>query len=190
MVVIALSGSAGSGKTTIGKIIAEHFNLRFISIGSLFRELAMKHGLSLEEFHLIAEKDPKYDKQVDELAIREARKGNILIEGHLSCWILSNIADLKIYLHASLEERARRVSERDRISYEEAMEKIKKREESNKKRYKEIYGIDISDLSVMDFLINTSKFKKEEVAKILISVIEAYLSSKDVSVDNNRKAGC
>ena len=186
MIVIALSGLAGSGKTTIGKIVSQHFNLKFISIGSLFREMAHELNVSLEEFHRMAENDPKYDLMVDSRALEEARKGNVLIEGHLACWILKDIADIKIYLMAPLEERAKRIAERDNLSLEKAIEEIKKREESNRKRYKEIYGIDINDLSIMDFVINTSKFSREGVEKILISIIEAYLSNKNASVSYDR----
>ncbi|HLI46510.1 MAG TPA: AAA family ATPase [Geobacterales bacterium] len=186
MIVLALSGPAGSGKTSIGKEIAGHFNLRFVSIGTLFRQLASELNMDLREFHILAEKDYKYDLLVDSRAIEEAKKGNVLVEGHLACWILKDIADLRIYLSAPLEERARRVAERDNMSIEKALEDVKKREESNKKRYKQIYGINIEDLSIMDIIINTSKFSKEKVTEILISIVEAYLSNRNASNNIDR----
>jgi len=184
--IIALSGPSGSGKTSIGKDLADHFKLRFVSIGNLFRNIAKELNIDLLEFHALAEKDYKYDLMVDAKAIEEAKKGDVLIEGHLACWILKDIANLKIYLYAPINERAKRVAERDNISIEEALEIMKKREESNKKRYKQIYGIDIDDLSIMDIIINTSKFSKERVTEILIFVIEAYLSNRNASINSNR----
>ncbi len=184
MVVIAISGPVGSGKSTLAKALAEKLNLRLVSIGFLFRELAKEMNMDLKSFHELAEKEHKFDKMVDERAIQEAKEGNVIIEGHLSCWILKDIADLKIFLYAPIQERARRVAGRDSITIEEALEEIKKREESNKKRYKEIYGIDISDLSLMDIVINTSKMSKEALLETLIFIIKAYLSYKNATGNN------
>ncbi len=184
MVIIAISGLIGSGKSVLAKALAERFGLRLVSVGSLFRELAKEMNMDLKSFHNLAEKDHKFDRMVDQKAIEEAKKGNVVIEGHLSCWILKDIADLKIFLHAPLQVRARRIAERDSISIEKALEEIKIREESNKKRYKEIYGIDISDISFMDVVLNSSKISKEALFETLIFIIEAYLSYRDASSNN------
>jgi len=55
-IVIAISGLPGSGKSTYAKLLANHFNLRFISVGDLFRRLAENQGVDFNNFHQIAEK--------------------------------------------------------------------------------------------------------------------------------------
>lgn len=65
-------------------------------------------------------------------------------------------ADLKIWLDAPIMERARRVARREGISVEEAFVSIAEREKGNKKRYLNLYGIDIDDKSIYDLIINTA----------------------------------
>ena len=172
MVVIAVSGSPGSGKTTFSKAISEMFGLDYWSSGEAFKRIAEKLGMDLIEFHDYAEKHLEVDKEVDAMAVERAKMGNVVIDGHLSGWVLKDIADLKIYFHAPLEVRAKRVAKRDNVPYEVALKNVVKREESNKKRFMEAYGIDISDISIFDLVINTEKWSREEIMEILKKAIE------------------
>ena len=40
--IIAMDGPAGSGKSTIAKIVAEKLNFRYIDTGSMYRSVAWK----------------------------------------------------------------------------------------------------------------------------------------------------
>jgi len=177
-IVIAVSGPPASGKTTHARYLAERFGLRYVSAGSLFREMAMEMGISLEEFHKMAESDHRYDIAVDKRSIEEAKKGNVVLDGHLTAWITREYSDLKIYLTAPLEERARRLAEREGKNISQALEELRMREESNRRRYLEIYGIDIGDLSIFDLVINTSRLPAESVRRILEVFVEEYLKHK------------
>lgn len=64
------------------------------------------------ELHRIAETDFSIDRAVDEEAVKEARMGNVVIEGHLAAWILKDIADVRIYLKADIRARSQRLSAR------------------------------------------------------------------------------
>ncbi|RLF24214.1 MAG: cytidylate kinase [Thermoprotei archaeon] len=176
--VIAVSGPPASGKSTIARFLAKEFGLRYVSAGNLFRRLAQELNISLEEFHRLAEKDKKYDLMVDQRTIEEAKKGDVVLDGHLTGWIARDHADLKIYLTAPLEERAKRLAIRDGKSIEESMREILRREESNRKRYLEFYGIDIRDLSAFDVIIDTSKFSVESVKRIVKTIVEEYIESQ------------
>ncbi|WP_243665744.1 (d)CMP kinase [Vulcanisaeta sp. JCM 16159] len=147
MGIVAISGQAASGKTTVARELANRLNYRFVSAGELFRKIAIQRGISLLELHRIAETDFSIDKAVDEETIKEARKGNVVIEGHLAAWILRDVADVRIYLKADIKARSQRLSTRDGKSIEDALREIKAREESNRRRYLAIYGVDISDIS-------------------------------------------
>ncbi len=173
--VIAISGQVGSGKTTHAKKIAEYFNLRYLSSGEIFRKIAKEKGISFEELHKIAEKNPEIDKLIDSTARKEAMKGNIVVEGHLACWILRDIADLCIFFKAPLEERIKRIAEREGLSLEEARKSLIAREESNKKRAKTYYNINLDDWTIMDLIIDTSKLSVKAVDDILITFIQLYI---------------
>jgi cytidylate kinase len=156
MVVIAVSGQPGSGKTTVAREVARALKVPLVSSGSLFRELAAKSGMDFLEFHKYAEANPEIDKKIDSMAIELAKNGNVVLEGHLTAWVVRPYADLCIYLKASREIRAKRVAIRDNKSFEEALREVTDREELNRKRYLAIYGIDIRDLSIFDLVLDTT----------------------------------
>jgi cytidylate kinase len=52
------------------------------------------------------------------------------------------------------------------------------REELELLRYKEYYGVDISDLSVYDVIINTSLYDVDGVLHILKCIVDQYISSE------------
>lgn len=167
--ILTVSGFIGSGKTTVARALAERYNLRHISAGVVFRELAKKKGLSLQEFSTLAEKNPTIDREIDDLQREKASRGNVVAEGRLSGWLLQ--ADFKIWLKASLETRAWRVATREGKNYEAAIEETRTREESELKRYKEIYGIDLRDLSPYNIVIDTEIWSATEVVDLITSVI-------------------
>lgn len=52
---VAIDGPAGSGKTTVGRRLAQALGFRFINTGAMYRAVAwgLARGLSLEELSLI-----------------------------------------------------------------------------------------------------------------------------------------
>ena len=56
MVAITISGTPGSGKTTIAQLLHEKLGIKYVNSGMLFRETAEKYKLSLAEFGKYCEK--------------------------------------------------------------------------------------------------------------------------------------
>ena len=166
MVVIAISGLHGAGKTTAARALKRRFKLDYISAGEVFRQMAREQGMSLEEFSKYVERRPEIDKQIDERTVQAARRGNIIIDARLAGWMARG-ADLKILLTAPLEVRVRRIANREKRKYEEVLRETRKREKSEARRFKRLYGIDVDDWSVFDLVINTERWGAKEVAKIL-----------------------
>lgn len=171
MVTIAVSGLHGVGKTTAAKKLAEKFNLRYISAGSVFRKMADQKGMSLEEFSKHVEENPEIDDKIDNRTVSEAEKANVLIDARLSGWMAEN-ADVKIMLIASLEARVNRIANREDRELKEVEKETIAREESEAKRYKEIYGIDVNDYSVFDVILNTESFNVEQMIEILERIVK------------------
>jgi cytidylate kinase len=178
MVVIAVSGQPGSGKTTVAREVARALKVPLVSSGSLFRELAAKSGMDFLEFHKYAEANPEIDKKIDSMAIELAKNGNVVLEGHLTAWVVRPYADLCIYLKASREIRAKRVAMRDNKSFEEALREVTDREELNRKRYLAIYGIDIRDLSIFDLVLDTTYLSINDTVRISLDFICTSLEAK------------
>lgn len=166
MVVIALSGLHGAGKTTAARALVREFGLRYVSAGTLFRQLARERGMGLEEFSRYAERHPKIDREIDRRMAAEARRGNVLIDARLAGWMAKG-ADVKILLTAPLETRVRRIAKRERRRYEDVLRETVRREGSEARRFKRFYGVDVNDHSIFDLVLNTERLSLRQMARVL-----------------------
>ncbi|HIE33799.1 MAG TPA: cytidylate kinase [Candidatus Altiarchaeales archaeon] len=174
--IITVSGLIGSGKTTLAKRLSEKFNLEYISPGSIMRKMSEKEGISLIEFSRCAEKNPEIDRVIDEKQTELAKKGNCVVDGRLSAYLLE--PNLSIWLKAPIDVRVERVSRRDSISQKAAREHITLRENSERKRYWNYYNIDIDNLDIYDLIIDTNKFGGDEMLAIVSCAIEKIRNSR------------
>ncbi|MGB9709097.1 MAG: (d)CMP kinase [Infirmifilum sp.] len=173
-VVIAVSGTPGSGKTTYSRFISEYYGLRYVSSGHLFREIARERGIDFLQLHREAEKNMEIDMLIDQKAIIEALYGGVVVEGHLAVWVLKDIAHIKVIFDAPREVRAERIAKRDGISFEEALEEIIQREKSNYERALKYYGLNIRDYSVADLVVSTQHLPPEAIKRVVSTYIDAY----------------
>ena len=176
--VIAIAGWHGTGKSVQAKRIAEFFKLEYISIGTIFRELATQRNMDLEAFSKCCEENPEIDNDLDELIVTRAKKGNCVIDSQLSAWKSGEFSDIKIFLTAPLDVRVRRIAERDKNSLEHAKKETIAREESEKTRYLKAYGINIEDMRIYDLIINTELWSITGVNDIIRIAIEEYVKNK------------
>ncbi|HIE37012.1 TPA: cytidylate kinase [Candidatus Geothermarchaeota archaeon] len=175
-IIVTFSGFHGVGKSTISKYISEKYGLKRVSSGELFRIMAKKRGVSLEELSRMAERDYEIDKYIDEYMKRECSKGGCVGDGLLSGWILKDVADIKIWLKSPLPIRIRRIADREGRNYNEVYRETLLREESEIRRFKKIYGIDVLDLSIYDYVIDTSKISLKGLYKIIDLIFEEYIN--------------
>jgi cytidylate kinase len=166
--IIAVAGLTGSGKNTLGEEIAKQFNLRLVC--PTFKDLAKKEGVSLMEFQKKASEDKEIDLKFDRLLKEESSKGNCVVTTWLGAWMVD--ADFRIYVYASERARAERIAKRDGMEISEALKHVKQRDGDNKKRYKKLYNIDITDTSSFDLVINSEGLAREQVSSIAIGAIK------------------
>jgi len=174
--VITLGGLHGTGKSSVADLIAKEFGFRRVSAGMIFRRLAAERGMTLEEFSRLAQNDEKIDRLLDETLREEAKRGNVVLDGQLAAWMAGEHADFKILLTAPLKVRVERISKRDGTSFDDALRETEVREASERERYREYYGIDISDLSIYDLVINTEKFDLDGVFEIVRTALSRLFS--------------
>ncbi len=181
-VIIAIAGPHGSGKSTVARKIASEFKLRYVSAGVVFRTYAAEHGFSLEELSKIVLEKPEIDREIDQRTKEEATKGNVVIDAQLAGWITQDNNDFSIFITAPFEVRCQRIATRENISLEQAIRETRVREESEAKRFKELYGVDIWDLSIYDLVINTQRVTAEETTQLVRSAIaEVVLPKKQTT---------
>jgi len=168
--IIAVGGLTGSGKNTLGEILAKKLGYRLIS--PTFKDLAKKEGIPLMEFQKRAEKDPGIDRKFDALLKEEAAKGECVVTTWLGPWMVD--ADLRILVYASDDVRAKRIANRDNMGLDIAKKHVKQRDEENRGRYKKLYNIDIFDQSIYDISINNGKMSAERTGEIALAIVKAW----------------
>ncbi len=162
---IAISGLTGVGKTTVADIVAQWLDIPHIRLS--FKDLAEEKGISLMEFQRLAEEDPSVDKEFDEFQKKVLKeKGQYVASTWLAPWL--DDTDINVWLYAGIDTRVHRVAKREGISEDEAREYIHKKDQSNIKRYRELYGIDITQKDKFHVCINTELYTPKQVADIII----------------------
>jgi cytidylate kinase len=163
---IAISGKSGCGNTTISRLVAGALGLRFINF--TFRTLSGEKGMSLAEVLSLAAKDDSWDREVDSRQLALAREdGGCVLGSRLAIWMLAE-ADLKVYLKAKPETRAKRIVKREGGSLEDVASFTAERDRQDRERYLRIYNIDNDDYSFADLVIDTDDKDVDTIAKLII----------------------
>ncbi|MEM3874982.1 MAG: cytidylate kinase family protein [Candidatus Bathyarchaeia archaeon] len=180
--IICVCGMAGSGKSTLAKKLAEKYGLKYYSGGDALKALALekghkpaehgwwesKEGLSFLEKR---EKNPEFDKAVDQKLLEIAKQGNVVLDSWTMPWLLEK--GFKIWLEASPRKRAERVAKRDKITVKEALKALKKKEEKTKLIYRKLYGFKLGeDFTPFHLILDTDNLSAEEVFQVLSMVLD------------------
>jgi len=190
--IITISGTPGSGKSTIATQLAEKLNAQRVYVGGIRRELAKEKGMTLAELNEYALSHPETDVDVDKKAaakVKElAKKSPVIAEGRTMFHFLPE--SIKIYVKANFDVGAQRIwkalqhpeaaekrNEANVSSLDELKEKLHEREGSDIMRYKKYYNLDHTDLSQYDIIIDTTDLSREESAQKTLEEINALTNS-------------
>jgi cytidylate kinase len=184
---ISISGTLGSGKSTVAKMVAKAFNLKQYQSGGFMRDMATERGMTLNELQVIAERDRSIDDEIDARQIKLGKEeDDFILEARLGYHFVPD--SLKVYLKTSIDVAASRImlslhdnnSERVREGLvknkAEIIKSLMRRRESEKMRYSDLYGIDYEDESNYDLVIDTSIISAVEVSNIIIAKIKERYS--------------
>jgi cytidylate kinase len=174
MVTITISGTPGSGKTTVARLLEKKLGLKHIYLGMIFRELADKEKMTLEEFGKYCEEHPEIDNELDDRQLEILKKGDIILEGRLAGWLAyrNKIPAFKILIDADLDTRASRIVDREEGSIEKRKKEIQEREKCEAKRYKDYYGVNLKDKSFYDIVIDSKNKTPKEIVELIIKKLD------------------
>jgi CMP/dCMP kinase len=180
---IVISGWPAVGKTTIAGKLAEEFGLVMYNGGDILKMLAAEKGYSTgrddwwdaeeaKKFMQERKSDPSFDKKADKKLAEIVRKGGAVITSYTLPWLVKEESVIKLWLRGSPENRAKRMANRDSISFAGAKKIIALRDEENKKIYHGLYGFRFGeDLTVFDYVLNTDRLPLDsliEISKLIV----------------------
>lgn len=166
---IILCGLAGSGKSTAARLLSERLGIPHVSAGDLVRQIAKERGLDLITLGRYAEKHPEFDRKLDRDLLARARQGRVIIDGRATAYLArkARVAALKVFLAVDPKVSAKRVAARDGLSPAAALRKSTLREQEIARRLKRLHGLDTSDTSYYDVVIQTDDYAPGEVVDII-----------------------
>ena len=178
---ISLAGDLGSGKSTVGEILAQKYILEKVSIGQIQRNMATELGMDTVAFNKYMETHPEYDKILDnKLCEYELKKGNYLFDSRMAWHFVPS--SFSVYMTVNVETAAKRIISANRqtekySSVEEAVKNILKRRQSEKARYNDLYGVDITNLSNYNLVVNTDGKTPNDIANEISIAFENWLKN-------------
>ena len=179
---ISIAGERGSGKSTVSKILIDRLGAEYYYTGAIMRAVAESKGMSVVELSLYMETHPEIDREIDDGLRRLSDDPRELIIDSRLAWHFVRDT-FKVYLTVDPLSAAKRIFRASRAteqasSVEEMLSSIKTRRESEKKRYREQYGVDCKDLANYDLVIDTTYAAPEEIAAVIIDGMKAHESDR------------
>jgi len=188
---IVISGWPAVGKTTIACRLAEEFGSAMYNGGDILKMLAEDKRYSVKrddwwdtteakKFMEERKSDPSFDKKVDKKLIEIVKKGGAVITSYTLPWLVleESVIIVKFWLRGSPENRAKRMANRDGISFAEAKSIIKLRDEENKRIYYRLYGFRFGeDLAVFDYVLNTDRLSLDSLVEISKLIVRRHIGA-------------
>ncbi len=166
---IAISGKSGCGNTTVSTLLAEKLGVKLINF--TFRQLAAEKGLTLAQVIENAKTDDSYDIAVDTRQVELARAEPCVLGSRLAIWMLKE-ADLKVYLMADDDVRAKRILNREGGDLNAIKEFTSMRDSEDSRRYLKLYDIDNSKFDFVDLKIDTALYNPEQIVELILKELK------------------
>lgn len=175
---ISLAGDLGSGKSTVAKILVERLGMEYYSTGTICRQVAARHGMTVVEMNQYMETHPELDREIDDGLIALSDDDRPLLIDSRMAWHFVR-GTFRVYLSTETAVSAARIfgagrAEEQFATVEETEANIRVRRESEKKRYMDLYGVNNKDLGNYDLVLDTTYASPTEIADCLADAFAAW----------------
>lgn len=173
--IIVVSGTPGSGKSTVAKFLAKKLHLKLYQIGAMARQIAKEKGVSIKELSRLALKDAEIDREIDKVH-KTIKDRNFIIDSRIAFHFFPQ--SLRMFICCKPEIAAARIFKakrpEERMSLKKTVQEVRQRIKTEEMRYKKYYGISIHDLSNYDIIIDTSRMDVGEMNNAALNSIRKF----------------
>ena len=172
--IISISGTPGSGKSTVAEKLAKKLGWPNYYMGELRRLQAKSSGKTLAEHNKSTETNPKTDMDIDKYQKQLGQEqDNFIIQGRTSWFFIPH--SLKIFIDIDKKIGAQRVfnqmptknrenEDKELKTIKDVEKSQKERITSDKKRYKKYYNItNAFDKRHYNHIVDTTNLSREQV---------------------------
>ncbi len=179
--IITISGTPGSGKGTVGRMLAKKLHYRYYSIGNIRRAMARERGMTLQQFNVYGERHGFTDTRVDNWQAKLGRtQDNFVVEGRTGFHFIPHsvkvlfIADLHVAAKRIFKDRAHARQFEASTEYRTPRELehgLRNRIASDTRRYRKYYGINIFLKRHYDLVIDTTNITPKQTSEKILSFL-------------------
>ncbi len=175
--IITISGKPGSGKSTVGKILANEMGYNFYSVGDLRGKMAMDKGMTIDELNELGKTEAWTDREADEYQTKLGKEeDNFVIDSRLGWYFIPHsikiFIDVKSYAGTERIFKNQRPDEKKQDSVEKLEKMLEERMKSDSARYIKYYGVDYQDKKNYDLIVDSSELKPKQVAKKILDYVK------------------
>lgn len=185
--IITISGLPGSGSSTISRSVADTLGYSRFSSGDFMRSLAREQGMTLGEITSKAEEDPGIDRKIDRKIKNLADSDQLVLDSRLAFNFIPE--GFSVYLDVDLDTAAKRIyndphdkrkeNRVHELSIKEIRQHIGDRVESERERFRVLYGVDHTNRSNYDLVVDTGETSSDEATQTIIDAYKDWLKQGD-----------
>jgi CMP/dCMP kinase len=170
---LTVGGLAGTGTSTLCRLLSDRLALPYAYAGGIFREEAARRGLSLAEFNALCQADPAVDRSLDDRQVELLRAGGLVLEGRMAGWLAHHhgLDATRVWVVCDEDERIRRITQRDGDDPEVQRARTREREASELDRFRRYYGAEVTDLALYDLVLDSTDATPEALADTVLAAL-------------------
>ncbi len=184
MSVVTISRGSFSGGKKLAKCLAQRLGYRCID-RDVIVEKAAAAGVSQQELHDALQKPPTFLERfthkkylyltlIQAALTEEVRTGRVVYHGNAGHLLLTGGPPiLRVRIIAPLHLRVKMARERLRLTEEEAIDYIRRRDDERRRWTQYLYGVDWGDPSLYDVVVNIEHVTISEACKALAALVQA-----------------
>jgi cytidylate kinase len=197
---IAISREAGARGTEVARLVGERLGWAVYDdelLEMIAHDLNVRVKLveSVDERHIswlqdtveaicdvASVREATYVRQLTETMLSLGARGNCLIVGRGSPFVLPSVTTLRVRLTAPLEDRIVHVAAEQHLSRMDAARQIARLDQQRAEFVAQHFHVDPADATHYDLVVNTSRFPLMECAELIIDALHVKQHEQAASV--------